>query len=142
MRHPVAPKLIAIEKKSTGGTLLSLIDDIRAIQLRDIPRTRESGNKTKRFLEAQPYVAERRVSFTNGARHVKMCLDHMSKITANETHRWDDIADTLADAIKFGLIDKTIINISEHKTQYEELAKNLNYDHNTIKRLRKAAFSR
>ncbi len=71
MRHPIPPKLVAIEKKSTGGTLLSLIDDIRAIQIRDIPRTRESGSKTKRFLESQPYVAERRISFTNQARHVK-----------------------------------------------------------------------
>jgi len=94
MRHPMPPKLIAIEKKSTGGTLLSLIDDIRAIQIRDIPRTRETGNKTKRFLESQPYVAQRRVSLTTGARHVKMCIDHMSKITANETHRWDDVCFT------------------------------------------------
>lgn len=142
MRHPVAPKLIAIEKKSTGGTLLSLIDDIRAIQIRDIPRTRESGNKTKRFLEAQPYIAERRVSFTNNARHQKMCIDHMSKITANETHRWDDICDTAVDAIKFGLIDKTIINLTENKTEYAELAKSLTFEHNNYQRLRKNAWTR
>ena len=142
MRHPIAPKLVAIEKKSTGGTLLSLIDDIRAIQVRDIPRTRESGNKTKRFLEVQPYIAERRLSFTNGARHVKMCIDHMAKITANETHRWDDIADTASDAIKFALIDKIILNMESNKTDYEDIAKSMTFDHNNIKRLRKAAFSR
>lgn len=141
MRHPSPPKLIAIEKKSTGGTLLSLIDDIRAVQLRDIPRTRESGNKTKRFLEAQPYVAERRISFTNNARHVKLCIDHMSKITANETHRWDDIADTMADAIKFALIDKIILNLTAHQTNYDTLANNLTINHNHLQRLRKAAYT-
>lgn len=108
MRYPMPPKLAAIEKKSTGGTLLSLLDEIRTIQLRDIPRTRESGSKTKRFLDVQPYIAERRISFTNHARHVKLCIEHMSKVTANETHRWDDVADTCADAIKIALIDKTL----------------------------------
>lgn len=142
MRHSSPPKLIAIEKKSTGGTLLSLIDDIRAVQLRDIPRTRESGNKTKRFLEAQPYIAERRLSFTNGARHVKLCIDHMAKITANETHRWDDIADTCADAVKFALIDKIIVHSTNSSTDYNQLAKNLTVDHNRIDKLRKAAYSR
>jgi hypothetical protein len=32
----------------------------------------------------------------------------MTKITANETHRRDDIADTLCDGIKLALIDKTL----------------------------------
>lgn len=142
MRHPCPPKLIAIEKKSTGGTLLSLIDEIRAVQLRDIPRTRQEGNKTKRFLEAQPYVAEKRVSFTAHARHVKLCIDHMVKITANETHRWDDIADTCADAIKFALIDKTIVHATVAQTDYNELAKKLTFNHNKIDRLKKAAYTR
>lgn len=142
MRHPSPPKLIAIEKKSTGGTLLSLIDDIRAVQLRDIPRTREQGSKTKRFLESQPYVAERRISFTNGSRHVKLCIDHMMKITANETHRWDDIADTLADGIKFALIDKIIVNTVNSETDYNQLAKTINFHHNKVNRLKKAAYKR
>lgn len=142
MRHSSPPRLIAIEKKSTGGTLLSLIDEIRAVQLRDIPRTREQGGKTKRFLEAQPYIAERRLSFTNGARHVKLCIDHMVKITANETHRWDDIADTCADAIKFSLIDKIIINTTQSQTDYNQLAKSLTLDHNRVAKLRKAAYTR
>ena len=142
MRHSTPPKLIAIEKKSTGGTLLSLIDEIRAVQLRDIPRTRQEGNKTKRFLEAQPYVAEKRVSFTTHARHVKLCIDHMAKITANETHRWDDIADTCADAIKFALIDKTIVHATVSQTDYNQLAKKLTFHHNKIDRLKKAAYTR
>ncbi len=32
----------------------------------------------------------------------------MMKITANDSHRWDDIADTLYDAVKISLIDKTL----------------------------------
>ncbi|HWW39862.1 DEAD/DEAH box helicase family protein, partial [Pedobacter sp.] len=54
MSYKKPPQLVVIEKKSTGGTLLSLIDEIRAIRLMDMPRTRESGCKTKRFLDAQP----------------------------------------------------------------------------------------
>lgn len=142
MRHNSPPKLVAIEKKSTGSTLLSLIEDIRAIQLRDIPRTRETGNKTKRFLECQPYIAERRISFTEHSRHARMCIDHMAKITANETHRWDDIADTLADAIKFALIDKTIINSEFDKKDYNELAKSLTITHNRVNKLKTAAYKR
>lgn len=108
MGYKVPPRIVAIEKKSTGGTLLSLIDEIRTVRLMDIPRTKVGGNKTKRFLDCQPYVAERRVSLPLHGRHVKLCIDHMSKITANETHRFDDIADTLADAIRMALIEKTI----------------------------------
>lgn len=142
MRYKVAPNLIAIEKKSTGGTLLSLIDDIRAVQLRDIPRTALQGNKTKRFLEAQPYIAERRISFSTDARHAKMCIEHMSKITANETHRFDDIADTLADAIKFALIDKTIIHSVNNKEDYDDIAKSLTSTQNRVNRLRQIAYTR
>lgn len=121
LRHPQKPRFIAIEKKSTGSTLLSLIDDIQGVVLRDIPRTIESGNKTKRFLDIQPYIAERRISLTHGARHTKMCIDHMAKITANETHRWDDIADTLADGVKLALIDNSL-NIYLNPQKSNDLA--------------------
>ena len=44
-----------------------------------------------------------------------MCIAHMSKITANDSHRHDDIADVLADAIRIALIDKTILyNIKQN----------------------------
>ncbi len=108
MRHRVSPLMAAIEKKSTGTTLLSVLKDIRGIQVRDIPRNRNSGNKTSRFLDCQQHVASKKISFTLGARHIDNCITHMSKITANESHRHDDIADTLADAIKIALIDKSI----------------------------------
>jgi hypothetical protein len=134
--------MIAIEKKSTGGTLLSLLDEIRTAKLIDIPRTREQGNKTKRFLEAQPYLAERRVSLPTLGRHVKLCLDHMSKITANETHRWDDIADTCADAIKIALIDKGLILSQSNIVNYNEVARSLTSTSNQVNRLRKNAYTR
>jgi len=109
MRHRLPPMMAAIEKKSTGTTLVSVLQDIRGMQIRNIERTRASGSKTQRFLEIQPYVASRRISFTEGAKHMKMCVDHMSKITASDSHRHDDICDVLADAIKIALIDKTLV---------------------------------
>ena len=142
MRYAKPPQMVAIEKKSTGGTLLSLLDEIRTVKMMDIPRTREQGNKTKRFLEAQPYIAERRVSFPMFGKHVKLCIDHMSKITANETHRWDDIADTAADAIRIALIDKTIISSQVNAVDYTQMAKSMTGQQNKVNRLRQSAYTR
>jgi predicted phage terminase large subunit-like protein len=142
MRYEKPPQMVAIEKKSTGGTLLSLLDEIRTIKLMDIPRTSQQGNKTKRFLDAQPYVAERRVSFPSLGRHVKLCVDHMAKITANETHRWDDIADTMADAIKIALIDKAIISAHVNVVDYDKIAKDMTGNYNKVNRLRQSAYRR
>jgi predicted phage terminase large subunit-like protein len=142
MHYKKPPQLVAIEKKSTGGTLLSLLDEIRTIKLMDIPRTRMQGNKTKRFLDAQPYIAEKRISFPAHGKHVKLCIDHMSKITANETHRWDDIADTAADAIRMALIDKTIILSSINPTDYTQMAKSVTSHQNRINRLRQNAYGK
>lgn len=111
-RHKCPPLVAAIEKKSTGVTLISTLESLRGIQIRDIQRTRASGSKSQRFLEVQPHVAAKKISFTKGAKHADMCINHMSKITANDTHRHDDIADTLCDSIKLALIDKTLYHSS------------------------------
>jgi len=108
MRHKVPPLLAAIEKKSTGTTLVSILQELRGLQVRGIERNRASGSKTQRFLECQPYVASKRISFTEGAKHKETCIEHMIKLTSNESHRHDDIGDCMADAIKIGLIDKTL----------------------------------
>ena len=108
MRHPVAPKTAFIERKSTGVTLTSVLSDLRGLNVRGIERSRASGSKTSRFLTTQPYVAAKLISFTATAKHVDMCILHMSKITANDSHRHDDIADTLCDAVRIALIDKSI----------------------------------
>jgi predicted phage terminase large subunit-like protein len=142
MRYKKPPQMVAIEKKSTGGTLLSLIDEIRTVKLVDIPRTRVQGSKTKRFLDAQPYVAERRVSFTAQAKHVKLCLDHMSKITANETHRWDDIADTMADAVRIALIEGGIISAHVNQVDYSQLANAMMAKSRKVERLKTQAYIR
>lgn len=109
MIHPVKPLVAAIEQKSTGVTLISVVKDMRGLQIREVKRTKASGSKTERFLEMQPIIASKFVSFTEGARHVESSILHMSKITANNTHKHDDRADTLYDAIKIALIDKTLV---------------------------------
>jgi predicted phage terminase large subunit-like protein len=142
MTHPCPPKMAAIEKKSTGVTLISVLDELRGMQIRQIERTRASGSKTQRFLEIQPYVAAKHISFTTGARHANMCINHMAKITANDSHRHDDICDVLSDAIRICLIDKTLTHTIYNETNYNELANNLTINYNKTNRLRKAAYSR
>ncbi len=108
MLHPVKPLIAAIEKKSTGVTLVSTLQNMRGLQIREVKRTKASGSKTTRFLEMQPIIAAKLVSFTEGARHKDMCVNHMSKITSNDTHKHDDLCDNAYDAIKIALIDKTL----------------------------------
>lgn len=108
MRHKVKPAAAAIEKKSTGVTLLSVSRKVQGLRLLDIERTRASGNKTTRFLEIQPIIASRLVSLPTYGKHTAACIEHMRKITANDTHRHDDRADTVYDACKIALIDKLI----------------------------------
>ena len=90
-------------------TLVSLLKNVPALTVYEIERGRGSGSKTARFLESQPYIASGRISFTSGLRHVKSTIDHMAKITANDSHRRDDIADTCADAVKLALIDQLVL---------------------------------
>ncbi len=124
--HPRPPLLAAIEKKSTGVTLVSVLRDMRGMQIREIERTKASGSKTQRFLEMQPYVASRYISFTKNARHVERCISHMNKITANGSHRHDDICDNLYDAIKIALIEKTVYSINKHNDSRKQLMTEMN----------------
>jgi predicted phage terminase large subunit-like protein len=106
MQFKTHPYLAAIEKKSTGTTLISILKEMQGLQILEIER---HTNKTTRFLAIQSYLASRRVSIHQNAGHKAMFLDHIRKITANDTHRYDDIADTLADAVNLALIDKLIL---------------------------------
>jgi predicted phage terminase large subunit-like protein len=108
MLFQVKPTMAAIEKKSTGVTLLSVLESMRGLELREVSRTRASGNKVARYLEVQPFVASKRISINREAKHKRLVLDHLKRITANDSHRHDDIADTLYDAIKIGLIDNQV----------------------------------
>lgn len=120
MRYKIKPRIAAIEKKSTGVTLLSALKNIRGLQLIDVERTKASGNKTTRFLEIQPFIASRQVSLPKDARHTERVVEHMRKITANDSHRHDDIADTLYDGIKLGIIDNVIMTYNPQRIQEDE----------------------
>jgi hypothetical protein len=121
MRHQVKPTSAWIEKKSTGVTLLSVLQDMRGIEIRDIQRTKASGSKTQRFLNAQPIIASKMVSFTFGAKHAPMCIEHMSKITATDSHKRDDLADVCVDACRIGLTEKLIQIRSKQDEQDKSL---------------------
>jgi predicted phage terminase large subunit-like protein len=124
--HPKPPLMAAIEKKSTGVTLVSTLREMRGMQIREIERNKSSGSKTQRLLEMQPYIASRRISFTEHAKHIDMCIKHMSKLTANNSHRWDDIGDTAADAIRIALIEKTIYSVNTHQESRKQIIEGMN----------------
>lgn len=136
-KHP--PIFIAIERKSTGATLVSALKDLRGIEIRGIDRTKASGSKTARYLEAQPYVAKRLISLPKYAKHTSMCIGHMAKITANDSHAHDDIADTHYDAIKIALIDKILINQFKN-TSNIEISKALLTKFNRVSQLRASTY--
>lgn len=142
LRYPVPPQVLAIEKKSTGVTLSSVIKNMRGIKVIDIERTRASGSKTARYLEAQPYVASKQVSLPTYGEHTEMCIEHMKKITANNTHAHDDIADTLYDGIKAGLIDKIIYRDRQADNRRNEIVARFAAQHNTIQTLRERAYEK
>lgn len=125
VRYKKAPSVALIEKKSTGSTLLSLLNDIRGIKVVDIQREAKKS-KTQRFLDAQPIVYAKRISIRDDDNLVARVVTHMSKITANNSHRFDDIADTLADAIKIALIDKTLYHYENKQEKQKSIAKSLN----------------
>lgn len=115
LQYKIPPNIAAIEKKSTGVTLQSTLQGMQGIQIFPIERTKSSGSKIQRFLEIQPYIASRRVSLPTLGKHTENVLEHMRKITANNTHRFDDIADTCCDAVKEGLIRQSITNMSSRR---------------------------
>jgi predicted phage terminase large subunit-like protein len=135
MRHRVKPKIVAIEKKSTGVTLSSVLSNVRGLQIMNIERTKASGGKTTRFLEIQPYVAAKQVSLPTYGKHTEMCIEHCRKITANNSHRFDDICDTLADGVKLALIDQVIINKYQGNSN-REMSKRIMSNFNAVQRIK------
>lgn len=135
MSYEVQPSLVAIEKKSTGVSLISYLNELRGIRVLEIERTAASGSKVSRFINAQYYIGSRLLSFTHGMPHTDACIDHMTKITDNNTHAHDDICDTCVDAIKIGIIDDLFRLKSSKNQTYEKMIKsnimiNLNYSKN------------
>lgn len=140
LRYKVKPLAAAIEKKSTGVTLSSVLTKIRGLRIIQIERTKASGNKTARFLEIQPYIAAKLVSLTRNAHHVPMVLEHMRRITANDSHLHDDIADTLYDAVKMVLIDKFLLSTIRPKEQEQKVVQAVTRSFNNIMRSRKKVY--
>jgi predicted phage terminase large subunit-like protein len=113
MSHKIKPRQAVIEGKSTGTTLLSVLKSMQGLRVTNVNTSNISpsqsfSNKTVRFLQCQPYVAEQLISLPQYGKHTKMCIEHCKKITANDTHRFDDIADTMCFAIRAALIDQSI----------------------------------
>ena len=102
------PMVAFIEKKSTGVTLISVLKSMRGLKVREIERTRKSGSKAQRFIDIQPYIASKQVSLPSHGVHTDMCINHMKKITNNDSHAHDDIADTCSDAVRIALIDRML----------------------------------
>jgi predicted phage terminase large subunit-like protein len=98
------PFIAHIETKSTGTTLYSIMSQQSGLIVKPIKRGVVS--KITRICNAQPFSAAKQITFIRGAKHYKMCVDHLLKITRNESHRHDDIADTLADAVELALLRK------------------------------------
>lgn len=123
MRYPVQPKIAAIEKKSSGSTLISALHDVQGLRVLDIKRSVSDGSKVSRFLNVQEYVASKRVSMPKFGGHTSKVIEHMRKITANDSHRHDDIADTVSDGIRLALIEKVITAYSLDTTGDDVLAR-------------------
>lgn len=124
-RAGMLPKFVAIEKKSAGVTLVSVLKDVQGLHVIAVDRTIKSGSKTDRFISMQSYISQKLVTFPYGAPHVKMCIDHCIKITSNNTHRRDDIADTLYDACNMVFIDKSALGILASTLHCDEKAKSI-----------------
>ena len=141
MTFKVKPQCAIIEKKSTGVTLISVLKNTQGLKVIGIERTSRSGSKTQRFIDMQQYIASKQVSLPLNGKHTKMCVTHMTDITANNTHRFDDICDTVFDAVNAAFIDKIITTQVASKVDYNQLASKMMSGVNRIDTLRKAAHS-
>jgi predicted phage terminase large subunit-like protein len=139
LRYHVKPKIAGIEKKSTGTTLISVLKEQQGLQIIEIERNRGSGSKTARFLDAQPYAASQQITLPVYGKHTQHCIEHMGKITANESHRYDDIADTLADAVKLALIDKVIFQPPEQQDGVDNIVKQIAMRNQKLQQARERA---
>lgn len=141
LRYKVKPQCAIIEKKSTGVTLVSVLKNTQGLKIIGVDRTVKSGSKSQRFIDMQQYVASRQVSLPALGKHTQMCLTHMTDITANNTHRFDDIADTCYDAVNAAFIDKIITVQVQSKVDYNDLAAKMMQGTHQIDFLRKKAYA-
>lgn len=141
-RHPLPPLVAFVEKKSTGVTLLSILSSLRGIKVRGIDRTRASGSKSQRFIDIQPFIAAKRVSLPAHGAHTEMCINHMKKITNNDSHAHDDIADTCADAVKIALIDRSYLGFMPSEAAQRKAAQIAASHYNKVSEMKQRAYQR
>lgn len=141
-RHPMPPMVAFIEKKSTGVTLISILKSLRGLKIREIERTRKSGSKSQRFIDIQPHIASKHVSLPAHAPHTQLCINHMKKITNNDSHAHDDIADTCADAVKIALIDKMLIAHTHKDALWKSTTQEASSRMNRLSALKKKAYEK
>lgn len=125
------PFIVAVESANVGVTLLDVLEKMPGITLVKIQRQKNtsdkenfyiSGNKTKRFISCQSFIGNRRVTLPANGQHVEMCLAHMEKITDNNSHAHDDIADTCSDAVFIAFIQElTKLYTKKDETQLRPL---------------------
>jgi hypothetical protein len=133
-RFTPSPVVVGIEKKSTGTTLLSVLQKLSKLYVvdtiphrtntkapqnysEDLKRALNRSNKIDGFLACQSYVHSGRVTFIKNSKISDLCINHLTKITANDTHSHDDLADTMRDAINMGLMSNFVINLAPSSTQ-------------------------
>lgn len=139
--HKVPPAFAGIERKSTGVTLLSVLDSVRGLTVVGIERTKASKSKIDRYFQMQPFVGKKLISLPRNGEHTDMCIEHMAKITGNGAHRHDDICDTAYDAVKIALIDKTIEQyIQIGQTKQDKAISQLAHTYSSINDLRSRAY--
>lgn len=142
LKYKDPPKMAIIERKSTGTYLLSLLSDFRGLEIRGIERTRISGSKVDRYMEMQPYFAMKLMSFREDARHTKTYIDHMIKITDNDSHANDDICDTYYDAVKLVFIDKSLLTNLTKSDDKSKISEKINAQmNNRINLMKKTQLS-
>ncbi len=141
MTFKVKPQCAIIEKKSSGVTLVSVLKNVQGLKVIAIERTSASKSKTQRFIDMQQYIAAKQISLPTNGKHTRMCVNHMTEITSNNTHRFDDIADTCYDAVKAAFIDKIIVHQIEDKTNYNQLAATMMQGQHRLDTLRKNAYA-
>lgn len=140
MRFKIKPQCAIIEKKSTGVTLVSVLKRTQGLKVIGIDRTVKSGSKAQRFIDMQQYIASHQVSLPVDGKHTRMCIKHMTDITANCTHRFDDIADTCYDAVNAAFIDKIIVTQISSGVDYSRIAHNMGRRQREIDILRRDAY--
>lgn len=139
-QHHKPPLVAFIEKKSTGVTLISVLKNMRGLKIREIERTRKSGSKCQRFIDIQPYIAAKQVSLPAHGEHTQMCIRHMKKITNNDSHAHDDIADTCSDAVRLALIERQLYAYTHSLSNHSEVALIAQRHWNRLQRLKDRAY--